>query len=451
MRLPKINLPRKPVYVKLDSSIDFFSLFQTIEKECETCFFLESLERESYHSRFSIIGFEPESVLSAKTGVLIFNDREYEAQNPYHLLREIMPEPILGRDYSGGLIGYISYEAMNLFEPVLNLPTDPRFPLFQFGVYKDGLIRNKVTGEIMYFYFENSRLDLIQKWIKNTADQSSSLKLKAYGYTMSQSQHKEGVLSILEEIRSGNTFQCQLGFKSEFELKGSPIPIYKKLREINPSPHMYCMKFKNVTVIGASPELLFRLANGEMETFPLAGSIRRGKDDEEDILLARQLLNDPKEIAEHNMLVDLHRNDIGRVARFGTVKVRKLMEIKRYSHIQHISSDITGIIKNNEDMFSGFAATFPAGTLSGSPKIESMKIIARTEKRPRGIYGGGIGQFGFNGNCTFAIPIRSFFVCDSYGYAQASGGIVFDSVPENEYDEIKRKLAAVEKALEFFI
>jgi anthranilate synthase component 1 len=151
------------------------------------------------------------------------------------------------------------------------------------------------------------------------------------------------------------------------------------------------------------------------------------------------------------MLVDLHRNDLGKVAQFGTVKVRKLMDIKKFSHIQHISSEVTGIVRHGEDMFSGLASSFPAGTLSGAPKIESMKIIRNTEKNPRGIYGGAVGHFGFNGNCTFAIPIRSLFISGNYAYSQASGGIVYDSTPENEYDEIRRKSAAIEKVMGSFL
>ncbi|MCC6275799.1 MAG: anthranilate synthase component I family protein, partial [Leptospiraceae bacterium] len=252
------------------------------------------------------------------------------------------------------------------------------------------------------------------------------------------------------EIKAGNTFQCQIGFKSEFEISGNTLPIYSELRQINPSPHMFYLKFAGNKLIGASPELLFRLRNGEMESFPLAGSIKRGDYAEEDLKLAKMLLNNPKEIAEHNMLVDLHRNDLGRVAKFGTVKVRRLMDIKKFSHIQHISSEVTGIIRKKEDMFSGLATSFPAGTLSGAPKIESMKIIERLENNPRGPYGGALGHFGFNGDCTFAIPIRTLFISENYAYTQASGGIVYDSTPEGEYDEVIRKAAAIEKVLKKF-
>ena len=208
--------------------------------------------------------------------------------------------------------------------------------------------------------------------------------------------------------------------------------------------------FKDQKIIGASPELLFRLKNGEMETYPLAGTTKRGKNSREDTQLARELLNDPKEIAEHNMLVDLHRNDIGKVAKFGTVKVRNLMDIKRYSHVQHISSEIVGIIDDKNDMFSALASNFPAGTLTGAPKIEAMKIINEIETSGRGPYGGAIGQFGFNGDCTFAIPIRSIFINGKNGFIQTCGGIVHDSIPENELLEIERKLAAMKSVLESF-
>lgn len=452
MKIPPIRLGRKPIYRKLKLETDFLSIFCKIEKAVDHCFFLESMEKEGPNARFSILGFAPESILSADGSRLILDGESHEVGNPYWALRDIMPPPTLSRDYAGGLVGYISYEAMNYFEPTLKLPTDSRFPEFLFGVYKDGLVLDKITGETFYFYYENSRMETVEEWIyaPEIPESTYRIHVKKTGYSMSEAEHRKHVSSILEEIRSGNTFQCQLGFKTEYEVDGDPMPLYLRLRNVNPSPHMYYIKFGKICLIGASPELLFRLHNGEMETFPLAGSIRRGNSETEDILYARALLSDPKEIAEHNMLVDLHRNDLGRVAQFGTVKVRKFMDIKKFSHIQHISSEVTGIIKRGEDMFSGLASSFPAGTLSGAPKIESMKIIEKTERNPRGIYGGAVGHFGFNGNCTFAIPIRSLFISGNYAYSQASGGIVYDSLPENEYDEIRRKSAAIEKVMESF-
>ncbi|MCP5494822.1 MAG: chorismate-binding protein [Leptospiraceae bacterium] len=447
MSVAKIQLPRKPNYIKIEIEQNFFELFKKIELHSDSCFLLESLGHESYDSRYSIIGFDPEFMVRANGNHLYINETSYEYSNPYYALRELIPTDIISRNYAGGLVGYIAYEGMNYFEPSLKLPTLSTFDQFRFGLFLDGLILDKMTGEVLYFYYNNNRITEIQKIISDNKKKDYSFDISFLGYTFTEEDHKKAVLEVIEEIKSGNTFQCQIGFKTEYSITGDLIPIYEKLRKVNPSPHMFYLKLKDQKIIGASPELLFRLRSGEMETFPLAGSIRRGGNEEEDTNFAKILLNDPKEIAEHNMLVDLHRNDMGRVAKFGTVKVRRLMDIKKFSHIQHISSEVTGIIKKEDDMFSGFASSFPAGTLSGAPKIESMKIISRIEKLPRGPYGGALGHFGLNGNCTFAIPIRTLFVSGNYGYTQASGGIVYDSIPSNEYDEITRKSAALQNIL----
>ena len=184
-----------------------------------------------------------------------------------------------------------------------------------------------------------------------------------------------------------------------------------------------------------------------MTTRPLAGTTKRGADDAEDQRLARELLNDAKERAEHTMLVDLHRNDIGRVSRFGTVRIRDLMTVKKFSHVQHMSSEIVGIIKNGEDMFSALASNFPMGTICGTPKVETIKIIDSNEPEARGPYGGGVGQFGWNGDCTFALALRTVFLSGEKAYTQTCGGIVYDSKPEKEYEEIQRKSAAMKKVL----
>lgn len=435
-----LDLPKKPFYLKFSDDLDFFKLFQKINANFDTCFFLESLGPESQLSRYSIIGFAPDDVITPD-----------KSANPYQTLRQTIPQDIIARAYSGGLIGYLGFDCVNYFEPALKVKTDNRFPSFMFGVYTDELVHDKMTGETFYFYFNKNRSDIIKKIkdqkikIKNT-----NLKIKNLGDTMSKKQHADMVNAVKSEIRAGNTFQCVVGFKTEYEIKGDDLRIYEALRRVNPSPHMYYLKFKGIKIIGASPELLFRLNQGEMETFPLAGTAARGKDDRADRRLARKLLNDPKEIAEHNMLIDLHRNDLGRVAQFGTVKVRRAMDIKIFSHVQHISSEISGVIAKGHDMFSALAANFPAGTLSGAPKIESIRIIDRLEPTPRGPYGGALGQFGFNGNCTFAIPIRSLFISGDYAFTQNGSGVVYDSTAEGEYREIKRKAMAVEKVIDNF-
>jgi anthranilate synthase component 1 len=448
-QLPRIKIGQKPTYIKFAEDVDFFELFKKIESEYDSCYLLESLGEEGKVSRYSIIGFSPSHIIRAEDTSFYVDDKKYTVENPYYALREMMPQNVISRNYAGGLIGYMSYEAMNYFEPSLSLKNHHQFETFMFGVYKDGLVLDKMTNELFYFFYEENRLEEIKSIMKKKITIKKPV-VNFKGDTLSQKEHKEIVENVKEEILQGNTFQCQVGFKRKFSIKGNALPIYEKLRDINPSPFMYFMKFGKKKIIGASPELLFKMSDKFMETYPLAGTTRRGKTALEDTKLARTLLNDPKERAEHNMLVDLHRNDIGRVASFGSVKVQSLMDIKKYSHVQHISSEIAGILKDGEDMFTALASNFPAGTLTGAPKIESMKIIDRNEMEARGPYGGALGEFGFNGNCIFAIPIRTLFIDGDNAYTQASGGIVYDSTPQNEYDEVQRKMGAITQVLEFF-
>lgn len=451
-----LQLPRKPKYIKIADSCDFFELFKIIEKRFDRCFLLESLGEDSHMARHSLIGFDPEKLIYANGNTLTIEERggdtnEYTSDNPYYLLRDLIPQNIISRQFAGGLTGYLGYDAMNYFEPSLRLQSSTMFDAFKFGLYLDGLILDKMTGELIYFYYQNNRLELVHELLRSTYQGNGELSIDPLGDTMSQADHADAVAKVKQDIIAGKIFQCEVGFKTRFKVQGDCINIYEKLREVNPSPQMFYVRFDEQKLIGASPELLFRLRQGEMETFPLAGTTTRGKNALEDTELARTLLNDPKEIAEHNMIVDLHRNDIGRVARFGTVKVRSLMDIKRFSHVQHISSEIVGIISEKEDMFSALASNFPAGTLTGAPKIEAMKIINELESDGRGPYGGGVGHFALNGDCTFAIPIRTVFVSGEEAYVQTCGGNVFDSNPEDEYREIQRKFAGTKKVLDSFI
>ena len=453
---PKITLPRKPHYITIATVCDFFQLFKKIERQFDHCFYLESLGEDSHFSRYSIIGFDPEQHIYANGNTLTIEDKQgnredYETDNPYELLKTIVPQNIVSRKYAGGLTGYIGYDSMNYFEPSLTLQTSELFDAFRFGVFKDGCILDKMTGEIIYFYYENSRLALIEDFIAQDDIVCGDLTITPVKENMTREQHRDAVLKVKQDIIDGKIFQTEVGFKKYFKLEGDTLNIYEQLREVNPSPQMYYVKFGEQKLIGASPELLFRLRQGEMETFPLAGTTKRGATPEEDTALARTLLNDPKEIAEHNMIVDLHRNDIGRVAQFGTVKVRSLMDIKRFSHVQHISSEIVGIISDKDDMFSALASNFPAGTLTGAPKIEAMKIIDDLEVDGRGPYGGAVGHFSFNGDCAFAIPIRTVFANGEEAYVQTCGGNVYDSNPDDEYEEIQRKFAGTKKVLEQFI
>lgn len=450
------RLPRKPSYVKLAADCDFFELFKKLDKRFDTCFMLESLGEDSHISRYSIIGFDPEYSLFANGRTLSIEDRagerrDYDSDNPYQLLREIMPQNIISRRYAGGLTGYLGYDAMHYFEPSLTLKPNADFDTFRFGLYTDGLILDKMTGEVIYFHYGDSRVAFLETLIDTDYPGNGPLRIELTGDTMSRAEHAAAVARVKRDIIDGKVFQCEVGFQKRLKIDGDTINIYERLREVNPSPQMYYVKFGDQKLIGASPELLFRLRQGEMETFPLAGTAARGKTGQEDTRLARTLLNNPKEIAEHNMIVDLHRNDIGRVARFGTVKVRSLMDIKRFSHVQHISSEIVGIIDEDEDMFTALASNFPAGTLTGAPKIEAMKIIDDLETDGRGPYGGAVGHFAFNGDCTFAIPIRTVFANGARGYVQTCGGNVYDSNAEDEYEEILRKFAGTRMSLAPFI
>ena len=453
----KIIIQGKPKYVKIGDEYDFFQLFIKIEQNFKNCFLFESLGEESNISRYHIVGFNPKYlVYSEQKNQLIIEDtsngkiEKYICDNAYYELRKIIPQNIISRKYAGGLVGFIGYDSINFFEDNLNITKNNNFESFKFGVYLDGLIFDQMTGEIFYYYYEDNKIEILKDILKQKNKFNKNVDCKFIKNSMTKEDHRKAVLKIKEDIKNGLIFQCEVGFKSHYKIKGNLTEIYSKLRSLNPSPHMYFMKFDDQVIIGASPELLFRLKNGEMETFPLAGTTKRGSNKEEDLKLARELLNDSKEIAEHNMLVDLHRNDLGRVAKFGTVKVRNLMDIKKYSHVQHISSEIAGIINENEDMFSALASNFPAGTLSGAPKIEAMKIINEIEEDGRGPYGGAIGQFGFNGDCTFAIPIRSLFIKGEEAYAQTCGGNVYDSDPDKEYQEIERKLEAMKTVLKSF-
>lgn len=455
---PKIDLPSKPKLIKLTQEIDFFELFDRIEQQYDTCFLLESLGDDSHIARHHIIGFAPaQTIFALDRHTLAITDnstgdtQKYPCQNPYELLKQITPQHSVARNHTGGLVGFLGYDSINFFENNLDVKTSNYFEPFKFGVYLDGLSLDKMTGEIFYFYYKDNRIDKINALLDTPIAPRTPPQVAFLYDGMDKKQHAITVQKVKEDIKAGRIFQCEVGFKSHYQIKGDPLPIYQKLRKINPSPHMYFVKFGEQKIIGASPELLFRLKNGEMETFPLAGTTKRGKNESEDRLLARKLLNDPKEIAEHNMLVDLHRNDIGRVAQFGTVKVRNLMDIKRFSHVQHISSEIVGIIHPSHDMFSALASNFPAGTLSGAPKIEAIKIINELEPDGRGVYGGAVGQFSLNGDCIFAIAIRSLFICGENAYAQTCGGNVLDSNADDEYEEIVRKLSAMKVVLGQFM
>lgn len=435
------------VYEKFADDIDFYELFKKIERRFGNCFFFESLGEERRFSRYSVIGFDPLHVISGRGNTLVFDNKVFSVANPYDALREIMPQKIVSKAYAGGLVGYVGYDAVNYFEPSISVKTHEHFDPFMFGVYVDGLILDRATNEIFYFYYGESRRNEIENLLKSPPIKDRGFTTTLLRDSTTKQEYMDNVSRVKEEILSGNTFQCEVGFKNEFEIHGDKLSIYSRLREVNPSPFMYYLKFNEKLIIGASPELHLSLIDGELETHPTAGTIRRGKTESEDQQLARELMNNRKEIAEHSMLVDLYRNDLGRVAHFGTVRARELMNVKRFSHVQHILSQIIGFIQPGIDMFTAFALCFPGGTVTGTPKIETMKIINKNESGGRGPYGGAVGWFGFGGDFTFGLTIRSLYLAGTYAYAQTSSGVVYDSEPEKEYEEIQHKFAAMKKVL----
>ncbi|HYV33752.1 MAG TPA: anthranilate synthase component I family protein [Candidatus Limnocylindria bacterium] len=445
-----INLQSKPKVILLPTGQSLFELFKCLEASSKNCFFFESLgSNKDPLSRYSILGFDSEIIIKGNRGSLKVGRKVFKSANPYELLRTMMPQHILSDEFNGGLVGYLSYEAVNFFEPHLKLKINKDFDLFKFGLFTDGVIYDHLTGEMKYFYFGKNRSKQILRAARDSRFQQAPA-VRKLGTNLTPAKHSQLVKKVLKEIKAGNIFQCEVGLRRNYKISGSFLPIYESLREVNPSPYLYYLKLENQTLLGSSPELLLSVKKGQMETFPLAGTIARGKSQKEDQALAKKLLEDPKEQAEHKMLVDLHRNDLGRVAKFGTVLIKKFMDIKKFSHVQHISSEIQGLLKTSEDMFSALQSCFPGGVLTGAPKVEAIKIIARNEKHGRGPYGGAVGFFGFNGDCEFAISIRSLFANKDKAFVQASGGIVYDSNAKKEYQEIVNKLQAMEVVLNKF-
>lgn len=264
----------------------------------------------------------------------------------------------------------------------------------------------------------------------------------------SKEQYCEMVEKAKVHIREGDIFQIVLSNRLSAEFKGSLFNTYRVLRTLNPSPYMFYFSGTDVEVAGASPETLVKLENGVLHTFPLAGTRPRGKTDDEDKMLEKELLADEKELAEHNMLVDLGRNDLGKISRFGTVEVEKLHSIERYSHVMHIGSTVRGIIRDDKDALDAIEAVLPAGTLSGAPKIRACQLIGELEKNKRGIYGGAIGYIDFTGNMDTCIAIRIAYKKNGKVFVRSGAGIVADSVPEKEFEECMNKAKSCLKALE---
>lgn len=436
------------------------------------CFLLESVEGGEQWGRYSFLGFNPSAEITCKDHQITFKDKTaektYYTKNPADEIRNLLQKYKSPRfDFlpplTGGLIGYFSYEYIRYSEKKLNFSgkqqdlNDVDLMLFDKIIAFDNLkqkiflIANVRTDNLTINYKKaQTELDELADLIVN----GEPLKEKTGGLTseftaeMTQAEFEKIVKKTKQHIKEGDIFQAVPSNRLEAGFTGSLLNAYRVLRTINPSPYMFYLSGRKIELTGASPETLVKLKDGQLATFPLAGTMPRGKTAEADAALEEKLCHDEKELAEHNMLVDLARNDLGRISEFGTVKVKDFHKIERFSHVMHMASTVVGKIRKDKDALDAIAATLPAGTLSGAPKIKAMEILHKLEKSMRGIYGGAVGYIDFTGNMDVCIGIRMAVAYDKKVFIRSGAGIVFDSVPSSEYAESRNKAEAMIEAMQ---
>ena len=418
-------------------------------------FLLESGSKENFFGRYSFLGHNPYSEI-------IGDDREtleklkMEIGKKYDISSNPFP-------FKGGAIGHISYEAIAISEKKLkfNNLEDLSVPSIRFYLYKDYIcydhythkvfiITNILEGDnLSYEEILTSHKELYKKLNAESNNIEDNLESEEIEFKSNYSKEEfmEKVEKAKEYILKGHVFQVVLSQRITCTTSKSGLEIYRRLRAGNPSPYMFYIKFNDYDIIGSSPESLVSLRGNRVVTNPIAGTRKRGKTESEDKDLIRELLNDEKEKAEHVMLVDLGRNDIGKVSKIGTVEVEGFMEVEKFSHVMHITSNVSGEIEKGKDAFNAFEACFPAGTVSGAPKIRAMEIIEELENRKRGVYSGAVGYFSYGGSMDMSIAIRTMILKDNVAYMQAGAGIVYNSIPEKEYEETLNKLKVLMEVL----
>jgi anthranilate synthase component 1 len=348
----------------------------------------------------------------------------------------------------GGAVGYISYDIIRYWEKIPNnAKNDLEFPEVQLGIFDDGIVFDHKKQQAFYYYTNSSRFIEINKLLKKRFKNQEQLSHGEPKLNITKSQFEKAVKKAKNYITSGDIFQVVLSKRFEFSIKGDLLSFYQSLREINPSPYMYFLKDGDRKIIGSSPEMLVRVDKRIVKTFPIAGTRPCVKNQLKNEQLAKDLLTDPKERAEHVMLVDLARNDIGKIAQYGSIQIPEFMQVHKYSHVQHIVSQVSGKLDRKYENFDALRAVFPAGTVSGAPKVRAMEIIDELEPTRRGPYAGAVGYFSYNGNADFAITIRTLFANKKKAYIQVVAGIVADSIPEKEWFETNHKAEALIKAL----
>ena len=433
--------------IPLDLSENQFQIYNKISRNYSHSFLFESLSGPEVLAETSVMGFDPKIIFkgySDKVEIIENNETTtIETNEPFAELKKL-----LGKSndqkyrYLGGAVGVVNYDSIRLVENISE-ENNLTQPIMEFGIYDDGLLYDNVEKKLFYFYHDVNRYDKLI-----VSDDSFD---EFHSTDVIPNMDKEKFSSIVNKakqyIHDGDIFQVVLSRKFAFETSGDNLALYKTLRKLNPSPYMYHLKQDSKTIIGASPEMLVRITDDKVETFPIAGTRKITDNEEKNQALSEELIHDEKELAEHTMLVDLGRNDIGRVCKYGTVHPESLMQIKRFSHVQHIVSHVVGNLDSKNDMFDAFQAVFPAGTVSGAPKVRAMQIIDELEVEERGPYAGAVGYFSYNGCCDFAIAIRSIFIENNKGFVQSGAGIVSDSVAENEFKETEHKAGAMLQAL----
>lgn len=418
-------------------------------------FIFESGSKENYFGRYSFMGENPykeiegngqEEIDEVKKEIRIQFDKN---TNPF--------------SFKGGAIGYMGYDSIGLYEKKLNFknPDELNFPIIRFNFYNRYICYDHFTHKV--YVIDNILKDDNREYDEIISSQKEYIKSLLYKATLTEESEEKGDVSFKfhtsredfienvkkarEHILAGDIFQIVLSQRMTCETNKSYLEIYRRLREENPSPYMYLIDYDTYQIIGSSPESLVSVRNGKVITNPIAGTRKRGETPEIDSALEKELMEDKKELAEHVMLVDLGRNDIGKVSKIGTVNVNDFMKVEKFSHVMHITTKVVGEIEDNKDGFDALTACLPAGTVSGAPKIRAMEIIEELEDCKRGIYSGAVGYFSYGGDMDMAIAIRTLLLKDKTAILQAGAGIVYDSVPEKEFDEIQNKLMVLKEVL----
>ncbi|HUV04422.1 MAG TPA: anthranilate synthase component I [Armatimonadota bacterium] len=487
--------PSKEEFVQRSQSGNLVPVYREILADMETpvsayrkiargkhSFLLESVEGGERLARYSFLGADPFLIFKSKGQDVQIIERGRadrvrleDGRDPLHLLKDLLSrytwvdDPDLPR-FCGGAVGYIGYDTVRFFERLPDDTVDDLDVPDCFFVFTDTIVvfdhlkhRMKVVcaaevGSDPWATYDLAveRIDEIVRRLRKTPllreegprHSGKPLAIAVPSSNMTLKGYEQAVVAAKEYIRAGDAIQVVLSQRLSAPLRAEPFDVYRALRSVNPSPYMYFLNYEDIKLIGSSPEILVTEDRGTVTTRPLAGTRPRGKTEEEDVALEKELLADEKERAEHIMLVDLGRNDIGRVCEYGTVDVDELMVIERYSHVMHIVSNVRGLLAKGKDQFDVLRAAFPAGTVSGAPKVRAMEIIEELEPTKRGTYAGAIGYFSFSGNMDTCINIRTILVKDGVAYMQAGAGIVADSVPTNEYHECMNKAGALLKAIE---